>query len=89
MAILYRSVYAPKGIPLDSIVVTTMPTTTSYSVGDILDTTGLVITATADLISGDVTSYCSFFPIVLDTAGTQEIIVSYMNKTTSFYVTVS
>ena len=82
---------------LDSIAVTTNPTTTSYTVGDSLDLTGLVVTATYDGgATVDVTSGCTFSPDngdELSTAGTQTITVAYSEndvlRMTSFDVTVS
>lgn len=76
------------------ISVSTMPTKTSYTVGDSLDTTGAVITAEYNNIdSADVTSSCSFSPTTLSTAGTQAITASYTYSgktvTTAFNVAVS
>ncbi len=89
MAVAFRSVLVSNGISVDSIEVTTMPTKTSYNVGDTLDTTGIVVTATADLMTGDVAELCEYSPTVLNTVGTQEITVSYSGRTTSFNVTVA
>ncbi len=81
---------------LESIAVTTPPAKTSYTVGEVLDLTGLVVTATySDGSSGVVTEY-STLPAsgsTLDTAGTLTITVSYtegdVTKTTTFDVLVN
>lgn len=77
---------------LDRIVITVAPTTTSYTVGDALDLTGIVVTAN---YAGDVTNRCTFSPAngdTLDTAGTQTVTVAYSEdgvmKTATFDVTV-
>jgi beta-lactamase superfamily II metal-dependent hydrolase len=82
---------------LSSISVTSNPTKSSYTKGETLDTTGLVITADySDSSSADVTSACTLSPdngTTLNTVGTQTISVSYTysgtTKTTSFTVTVT
>lgn len=77
---------------LSSIAVTTQPTKTEYTVGDALDLTGCVVTATySNNSTANVTSSCTFSPAngaTLATAGTQKVSVSYETKTTSFDVTV-
>ncbi len=77
---------------LSSIAVTTQPTKTEYTVGDALDLTGCVVTATySDNTTANVTSSCTFSPAngaKLETAGTQKVSVSYEGKTASFDVTV-
>jgi|GEM_PF-1163003 len=83
------TVTAPS-VTLSSIAVTTQPTKTSYTVGDTLDTTGLVVTASySNSSTADVTSSCSFSPTTLSTAGTQQITVTYSGQTTTFSVTVT
>lgn len=82
---------------LQSIAITTQPTTSTYTVGDTLDLTGLVVTATfTDQSTKNVTADCEFSPAngdTLSTAGTQTVNVSYeangITKTASFTVTVS
>ena len=76
-------------VTLSSISLRTMPSKTSYYVGQTLDTTGLTLTATFSnstwmVISNAYT--CS--PMTLTTAGTQQIAVSYGGKTVYFNVTV-
>ena len=71
----------PIGIKeLVSIAVTTPPTQTEYYVGDALDLTGIVVTATfADASTEDVTNQCTFSPAdgsILSTTGTNNITVS-------------
>ena len=89
MAIAYRSVLASGGMEIDSISITTPPTKTSYFVGDTIDTTGMVVTATAGLLSGNVASECTVSPQTFNTAGTQTVTVSYGGKTDTFNVTVT
>lgn len=77
---------------LNSIAVTTMPTKTTYTKGDTLDTTGIVVTGTYSV--GDpanVTNACTFSPTTLSTVGTQQITVTHTstNKQTTFNVTVN
>lgn len=82
---------------LESISVTTQPTTTTYTEGDTLDLTGLVVTATYDNeSSADVTSNCVFSPTAgstLSTVGENVISVAYAESgtamVTSFSVTVN
>lgn len=77
---------------LSSIAVTTLPTKTTYTQGDTLDTSGIVVTGTySDSSTGDVTSGCTFSPTTLSTVGTQQITVTHTetNKQTTFDVTVN
>lgn len=90
MAIAYRSTLGGGGgIEVDSLTITTAATKTSYLEGESLDTTGLVVTATAGLLSGNVTSECAITPQVLDTPGTQTITISYGGQTVTYDVTVA
>ncbi|MBR6620679.1 MAG: bacterial Ig-like domain-containing protein [Clostridia bacterium] len=78
-----------KAVELVKIEVKTLPTKTEYFVGDMLDTTGLTLTATynngtTETITSDFT--CS--PTKLTTAGKQTITVSYGGKTCTFQITV-
>lgn len=67
--------------PLTGIAVTTAPTKTVYTVGETLDLTGIVITATyQDETTADVTSSCVFSPVdgsVLSAEGTQAVSIAY------------
>lgn len=82
---------------LSSIAVTTNPTVMSYTVGDTLDLTGIVVTATySDNSTDDVTNICVFSPAdgtTLQTAGTQAVTISYtenyVTKTASLNVSVA
>jgi len=75
---------------LSSIAVKTMPTTTSYTVGDTLDTTGLVLTATySDESTADISTGFTCSPTSLSSAGTKTITVTYGGKTATFTVTVT
>ena len=77
---------------LSSLSVTTKPAKTTYTVGETLDTSGMIVRATySDDSTANVTGYtCS--PTALNTEGTKLITVSYteggITKTTSFTVTV-
>jgi len=74
---------------LSSVEVNTMPTKTSYFVGDLLDATGLTLTATYDDSSTEtITSGFTCDPTALNTAGTQTITVTYEGKTCTFDVDV-
>lgn len=89
MAIAYRSTLGVGGIEVDSLTITSAATKTSYLEGESLDITGLVVTATAGLLSGDVTSECVITPQVLDTPGTQTITIAYGGQTVTYDVTVA
>ena len=89
MAIAFRSTLGVGGIEVDSLTITTAATKTSYLEGETLDTTGLVVTATAGLLSGNVTSECVITPQVLDTPGTQTITIAYGGQTVTYDVTVA
>jgi len=89
MAIAYRSTLGVGGIEVDSLTITNAATKTSYLQGETLDTTGLVVTATAGLLSGNVTSDCVITPQVLNTPGTQTITIAYGGQTVTYDVTVA
>jgi hypothetical protein len=74
---------------LSSIAVTTQPTKTTYTVGQALDTAGMVVTATyGDSTTANVTGWTtSGFSSA--SVGTHSVTVSYQGKTTTFSVTVS
>ena len=82
---------------LDYITVTTEPTTTTYTQGDTLDLTGLVVTATYEsTYTADVTSNCVFSPEngdTLSTTGEVTVSIAYsendVTKITTFTVTVN
>ena len=79
---------APK--TLTSISVAQNPIKTSYTVGESLDTSGLVLTLTYN--NGNTETVSSGFtcsPTSFSVAGNQEAQVNYEGKTTSFTVTVS
>ncbi|MDR0778730.1 MAG: bacterial Ig-like domain-containing protein, partial [Methanomassiliicoccaceae archaeon] len=88
----------PVTIPpmLDGITVSSTPDKTSYTVGDVLDLTGLEITATySDGSSAEVTGYTTdpAGGAILETVGTITITVSYeedgVTRTVTFDVTVN
>ncbi len=74
---------------LDQIAIGQAPAKTTYDIGDSLDTAGLVVTliyndgSTSDLLSGFQVS-----ELDASSVGTKTITVSYMNKTTTFDVSV-
>ena len=81
---------------LSSIAVTTPPTKTEYVVGEELDLTGIVVTASyADLSTEIVTSACSFSPAngatlsISDTAVTVTYTEGSVTETASQAITVS
>lgn len=69
------------------------PIKTSYAVGERADYTGCLVKATyIDGSSDNITSLCTFSPSngeLLMEAGTTEVLVTYAQKTTSFYITVA
>lgn len=75
------------GLSVDTFEVTTLPTKTYYSLDEELDTTGMVITATASGMSGNVVPYCSFSPTVFTELGTTPVTASYYGRTAIFNVT--
>ena len=78
-----------KAPELTGIYVAYEPVKTWYFVGDTLDTTRLILTATYNNgTQKTLTSGFTCTPTKLTTVGTQKITVSYGGKTTSFNVTV-
>jgi len=79
------------GVTVSSIAMKTQPTKTTYSTGESLDVTGMVITATySDSTTQDVNvtaAMCSGFDSSI--AGTKTVTVTYQGKTTTFTVTVT
>lgn len=72
-----------------SLAVKTMPDKRTYSVGDTLDTTGLVLKLSSSSGSSEeITEGFVCSPTTLDTAGRQEITVTYGELTCRFSVTV-
>ena len=77
-------------VHITGISMNTLPSKTTYFVGDSLNTDGMIITAeysdgtTEDILSG---FYC--IPAKLNTSGEQEITVTYSGVTTVFSVTVN
>ena len=77
-------------IVLDRIEVKTMPTKTDYYTGDTLNTEGLVLRGINNNGSEfDISTGFTCNPTILNTAGTQEITVTYEGKTTKFNVNVT
>lgn len=80
-------------VMLTSISVKTFPTNTTYYTGSTLDTTGLTLTAVYNNnTTAEITSGFTCSPTALNTAGTQNITISYtynnVTETDSFAVTV-
>ena len=75
---------------LTSVTIKTNPDKLIYTMGDTLDLTGLVLTASYnDGYTEDIASGFTCTPTELNTVGTQEITVEYEGKTTTFNVTVN
>ena len=74
---------------IESIAVTTQPTKTTYEVGEQLDTTGLVVTATYNNETTEVITDYTLSAFDSSTAGTKTITVTYGEFTTTFTVTVN
>ena len=77
-------------ITVTGIAITTPPTKVTYNVGDALDLTGLVVTATySNNATADVTSGVTVTGFDSATAGTKTITVTYEGQTVTFDVTVN
>lgn len=75
---------------LTGVSVKTLPSKTTYNVGEYLNTTGLVLKASySDGSTKDITSGYTCSPSKLSTAGKQTITVTYNGKTATFSVTVN
>lgn len=74
---------------LEKIEIETLPDKTTYTSGDMLDTTGLTLKAIYS-VSGEkiIANGFTCTPEILDTAGTQTVTVAYNGVKTSFNVTV-
>lgn len=75
-----------------ALAVTTAPTTTQYIVGDTLNLSGIVVTATRRNGNAvDVTSQCTFSPAngsALSSSGTKTITITYQGKSITTTVSV-
>ena len=78
---------------IDRIEVSSMPNKTSYTLGERLDLTGIVVQSVdSEGNKADVTSSCEFNPndgSILNEVGNVTITVSYQGLVTSFSITVS
>ncbi|MGN0982876.1 MAG: bacterial Ig-like domain-containing protein [Candidatus Limivicinus sp.] len=74
---------------VQSVSVASLPAKTSYTVGDRLDTTGLVVRVVTNKQVKDVTEGFTCTPVVLNATGRQTIKVIYGVQSTSFEVTVA
>ena len=77
-----------KIIELQSISVKQNPTKLNYLLGDTLDTTGLILTATYNNEIKDITTGFTCNPTTLQNIGEQIITVTYEGKNTTFKVNV-
>lgn len=76
-------------VSLSYIYVKSFPNKTTYTVGEKLDSTGLVVIAMfSDGSSSDISNDCSISPLTLNTIGNQTIDVFYKGCETSFTVSV-
>lgn len=81
--------FAPEAKILSSIAVTTQPTKTVYAVGESIDTTGMIVTATySDGSTTPVTEY-TVSDVDMLTAGTKAVTVTYEGVTATFDITVN
>ena len=86
--ILY-AVWEKNPATLSSIAIESLPTKTTYKIGDTLDTSGLKLKLIySDSTTESVTSGFTTSGFSSATAGTKTVTVSYGGKTTSFTVTV-
>ena len=86
--ILY-AVWEKNPATLSSIAIESMPTKTTYQIGDALDTSGLKLKLTySDSTTESVTTGFTTSGFSSATAGTKTVTISYGGKTTSFTVTV-
>ena len=75
---------------IESISVKSMPTKLSYSAGDRLDTSGMVLEVTMNTgKTEEVSTGFSCTPMLLEKEGRQQITVSYQGKTCTFELVVS
>ena len=75
--------------PIVKVEITTMPTKTSYNIGDKFDPSGMVVTATyEDSTTADVTKKCSF-DVDMSTAGEKTVTVNHRGKTAQFTIKVN
>jgi hypothetical protein len=78
---------------LSGIAVTTPATKLDYFVGDALDTSGIVVTATySDNTTSVVTSSCTFSPVnnaILNSVGETTVTITLDSATTSYVVSVT
>ena len=79
----------PVGTTLTDIAVTTPPTKTTYTIGEALDTAGLVVTATYSDGSTQVVTGYTTSGFSSTTAGQKTVTVTYEGKTATFTVTVN
>ena len=83
-----------QNLSLLSLNVTTQPTKTTYTIGEALDTTGLVVTATySDNSSKDVTASVQIASVDMNSVGTKTVSISYSENGstlfTSFTITIN
>lgn len=83
------SVQVDEGRREISLSVKSLPTRTSYTVGESLDTSGLVLTLTTSEGTESITSGFTFNPSVFNSKGRQLVEVRYHDLTCTFVVNIS
>ena len=78
-----------EAVTLSSIAVTTQPTKTTYTVGETLDTAGMVVTATYSGGTASAVTDYTVSDVDMNTAGTKTVTVTYKDKTATFEITVN
>lgn len=73
---------------LESIAITTAPTTVEYTVGDTFSAEGLVVTATYSNGSTEAVTGYTLSEVDMTTAGEKEVTVTYEGMTATFKITV-
>ncbi len=85
----YEIIEIKEDIQINKIVIKTEPNKTDYIVGDTLDTSGLVLTATYNNgTTKEITTGYTCTPMSLTNVGNQNILVTYEGQTVTFEVTV-
>ncbi len=72
-----------------SISIKTMPRKTEYSIGEAIDTSGMVLNAVYQNTIGIIESGYTVSPSSFDSAGTKTVTVTFGNSTTTYSVNVS
>ena len=94
ITVTYEGLTAVFEVTVDNVVtsvsIQSTPDKTVYTVGDTLDTSGLILTVNySDKSSKEISNDFTCTPTVLNTVGKQTITVAYGDKTATFDVTVN